>query len=717
MYGFACIVQRVGELPMLFPNLGPSYYDEKDKDILLRMETFYNQALTINLAFWGEADTDYRFYAGDQSLWNEIYGNLPFSQNRSFNFNRIRRVVDMVSGYQRRNRNSTTVIPIENADQDTADQFTEVLMWLDRQENISDTISRAFNGALVSGMSLLQVWSDYREDPISGNIKVSNHAYNTFMCDPFFREPDMSDCNGVWKRSYLTKREVISLLPSKADQIIDMYGNDNRDGKFQFQPESYNYGQTNLLTYDEYYYKDYRNQRLLIDTESGETVEWKSKDDEALRLFLATYPSIKMIKQEVPTVKLAIVVNGKVMYDGPQPLGIDSYPFIPVFAYFYPEIPYYNWRIQGMVRGLRDSQYLYNRRKIIELDILESQINSGWKIKENSLVNFDDAFLSGQGKPFVLKEEAQMTDVEKIAPGDIPPSMIQLSQLLGEEISQISGVNEELLGSAIDDKAGVLAMMRQGAGLTTLQKLFDQLDLSQKLLGKKLVEVIQNNFTPAKVKRIIAKEPTRQFYDKTFGRYDCAIEEGFNTTTQKQLQFAQMLQLRSTGVPIPPSALLQASTLQNKNELLRMIEIQEQAQQQIAQQQLQQQLQLQQAEVNLANATAAANESLGIERVSRVNENQALAVERQAQAKREEMSGLLDLTKALKEIEQIDITSLERLINLAKLAKDSDLISKEIQEPAKQLPLPESQLSPIPKPEAAPEAGIVPVQGLGGVQL
>ena len=699
---------------MLFPNLGSSIgYNDEHREILMRMETFYNQSLTINLAFWAEADTDMRFYAGDQSLWNEIYGNLSFAQNKSFNFNRIRRVVDMVSGYQRRNRNSTTVIPIENADQDTADQFTEVLMWLDRQENISDTISRAFNGAIVSGMSLMQVWMDYREDPISGNIKVTNHSYNTFMCDPFFREPDMSDCNGVWKRSYLSKREVISLLPDKSDEIIGMYGNDNKDGKFQFAPESYNYGQTNLLTYDEYYYKDYRNQRLLVDTQSGETVEWKHSDDDALRQFLGMYPTIKLIKQEVPTVKLAIIVNGKVMYDGPQPMGIDCYPFIPVFAYFYPEIPYYNWRIQGMVRGLRDAQYLYNRRKIIELDILESQINSGWKLKENALVNFDDAFLSGQGKPFVIKEDAQMTDVEKIMPADIPPSMIQLSQMLGEEISQISGVNEELLGSAVDEKAGILSMLRQGAGLTTLQKLFDQLDLSQKLLGKLMVQVIQNNFVPGKIKRILSKEPTKQFYDKTFGRYDCAIEEGFNTTTQKQMQFAQMLQLREAGVPIPPSALLQASTLQNKNDLVKMIEQQEQAQQQMQQQQMQQQMQLQQAEVNLANATASANESLGIERVSRVNENFQLAIERQAEAKKDETEAILNIMKSLKELEQIDISSLGKLVELSRLAKETELMGKP--QEVQQLPINEPSLSPV-EPQQAPNLPEMPPQGMAPQQ-
>ena len=111
-----------------------------------------------------------------------------------------------------------------------------------------------------------------------------------------------------------------------------------------------------------------------------------------------------MIEQDIPTVRLAIVVQGKVMYDGPKPMGIDNYPFIPVFAYYNPQLPYFPWRIQGVVRGLRDAQYLYNRRKIIELDILESQMNSGFNYKENALVNPHDVYTQqGQGRGLQLK--------------------------------------------------------------------------------------------------------------------------------------------------------------------------------------------------------------------------------------------------------------------------------------------------------------------------
>ena len=663
----------------LFPQLGPQYYDEKHRDILSRMESFYAESITINQSFWGEADTDTRFECGDQTLWNDMYGNLPANRRRQFNFNRIRRVVNMIGGYQRRNRKSTIVVPIENGDAETADQFTKVMMWINQQENLLETISDSFHGALVTGMNLLQVWVDYRSDPVSGNIKIDNCSYNSFLIDPFFRKADLSDCNSIWKRSFLTKRECISLLPDKADEIIGLYGNDSntRDAKFQFMPESYNYGMKNLLTYDEYYYRDYRLQKMLVDTQTGETLEWKSDNNDSLKLFLQQYPQVTVIEQEIPTVRLAIVVQGKVMYDGPNPMGTDKYPFIPVFAYYNPQLPYFPWRIQGVVRGLRDAQYLYNRRRIIELDILESQIASGWKYKENALVNPKDVFLSGQGRGLALKEEAAMTDVEQIMPPQIPPSMIQLSELLAKEVEQISGVNEELLGSAIDDKAGILSMLRQGAGLTTLQILFDELDRAQKLLGKVILDLVQTNFTPGKIKRILEEEPTPQFYSKAFGKYDAAVEEGLNTTTQKQMQFAQLLHLREVGVPIPDDLLLDASTLQNKKKLVEAVSQQAQQQQQAQQMQAQSAMKEQEARTNLANARAVADQGLGLERVSRIQENQALAEERRAAADKDDITGLLNLAKTLKELDTIDMQNVEKLINLSRMMHQFETVQKQ----------------------------------------
>jgi hypothetical protein len=680
---------------MLFRGIDNVYLNEPDRGILSRMEASYQEAITQNLTYWSQADTDTRFCAGDQSVWSELYGNVPSVRRRQFSFNRIQRVVNMIDGYQRRNRKSIIVTPVENADQQTADQFTEIMLWIAQQENMLETISDAFRGSLVTGMSWINPWMDYRMDPVSGNIRIDYIPYNAVLADPYFTKKDLSDCNYIYRRTYLSPQEVMSLYPEKADDIMSLPLNNGngRDGKFQYMPQTFGNSYRNLLAYDEYYYRDYRNQKLLIDTKTGEVMEW-SGENEDLEEFMRYYPQVIIQEHEIPTVKLAIVVQGKVFYDGPQPTGLDRYPFVPVLAYYNPQMPYYDYRIQGVVRGLRDAQYLYNRRKVIELDILESQVTSGFIYKADSLVDPRDIFLSGQGKGIALKQEAQMTDVQQIQPPQVPPSMMQLSEMLGKEIQEISGINEELLGSATDDKAGILSMLRQGAGLTTLQGLFDNLDVAQRELGQICIDLVQKNFTPGKVQNIIGKDkqPAPQFYNKAFGRYQSTIEDGINTSTQRQMQFAQMLHLKEVGVPIPDSAILEAATLQNKSELIKSIEQQQQQAQQMQQQQSQLEMAQLQAQINLANARAESDVSLGIERRSRVSENIQLSNERAAKAEEDRTDAMLNRIKALKEIEDVDLTQLQKIIQLAQILRQEELTqAKDVNAPGQQALTPQMQ--------------------------
>ena len=651
----------------LFPNINDSYYVEGDRNILKLMDYTYSKYITINQSFWSEADIDQRFKVGDQTLWNDIYGNLPAFRRRQFNFNRIRRIINMITGHQRQHRKSTIVEPIEGSDQQTSDQFSKLIFHSNSQANILHTISDAFEGALTTGMNLMALWMDYRNDPVNGDINVDNVSYNAYLIDPYFKKMDLSDCNSLWTRKYVSRTQAMQLLPGRSEEIEGMRGHGNRDGKFQFMPEAYSYGMEDLLIYDEFWYLDSRKQKMLVDGETGETLEWKGTPED-LEEFLRFYPNLIVTTNEIPTVKLAIVLQNRVMYNGPNPLGIDQYPFVPVWGYYEPEIPYFPWRVQGVVRGLRDAQYLYNRRRIIELDILESQINSGFYYKENALVNPKDVFLQGQGRGLALKAEASMDDVRKIEPAQVPPSMIQLSELLGKEIGEVSGVNEELLGAADDDKAGILSMLRQGAGLTTLQILFDQLDQSQKILGNLQLRLIQQNWTPGKVKRIINEEPSPQFYSRAFGKYDAVVTEGLNTTTQKQMQARQMLTLIESGIlqPVPKvlDELLEALSIQNKQEIMDAITESQQQEAQNAQQQQQVQVEVLKAQIADLKARAMANEGLGYERASRIEENRALAIERISEAQKDRDLGTLDRVKAVKELTEMDLSQLSHALQI-----------------------------------------------------
>jgi hypothetical protein len=649
----------------IFPNLNESFYTDDDKYLLDWAEDMYNKNITISQSNWAEQDIDLRFACGDQTVLADVYGSgaAPF-RRRQFSFNRVQRMINMVCGYQKQHRKSTMVTPVHVQDQQTADQMTKLLYYTNSHGNVLETISESFETSTIQGMGLLSTWIDYRKDCVNGEIVVDALAPAGVLLDSFCRKRDFSDCNMIWTRKYVSKKQLKTLLPGREKDLDLIRGSGGRDGKFMFQTESFNYGYQDLYIYDEIWRLDTRKQQMLVDTTTGECSEWRGKDAD-LRDFLQFYPQVILIDQEIPTVKLAIVVQGKVMYNGENPLHLDVYPFVPIWAYYTPNLNNFLLRTRGITRDVRDSQYLLNRNRIAILDIQESQINSGWKYKENALVNPKDVFMSGQGRGLALKAEAQMTDVEKIEAPTIPASMIQISEMLANEINQISGISEELLGSADDDKAGILSMIRQGAALTTLQGLFDNLDFAQKLLGKIHIQMIQQSFTPGKIQRILGEQPSEQFYNRSFGQYDAIVEEASLTSTQRQLALKQAVFLREMGVAIPSSYFIENMQIPEKDKLIKEIQATEEVQQSQAKELHDITIKQMQIDNETKLSYSDGQKALAAERMNKTRMDVAVAAERLSRAESDRAKATLDLIKAGKEIQGMDIEHLERAVAIA----------------------------------------------------
>jgi hypothetical protein len=313
---------------------------------------------------------------------------------------------------------------------------------------------------------------------------------------------------------------------------------------------------------------------------------------------------------------------------------------------------------------LRDAQYLFNRRKVTDLDILESQ-QQGIKAKKGALVTPDDVFNQGNGRALFIDPKFQMDDVQQMDIHPPAPSMLQMEQMLQDVMSRISGVNDTLLGTDINDKAGIISAMRQSSGITTLTRLFDQCDLSQKLCGEIMMEMVQKLWTYGKVKQVIGEEPTPEFDSKLFMKYGCKVVAGALTETQEQLQLQQLLYFREiTGIPIPSKVILEASTLQNKDELIRAIMEEEQAAKQQQEQAAQMQMQQMQVDNETKLSYARSQDGLALERKAKIQTDVAVAHDKLRKSRQEDTASLLNLVKTTKELKGMDVEQLERQVNI-----------------------------------------------------
>lgn len=652
-----------------------AYWIEKE------MDSVYNDSFTTYQTFQLQADIDTRFTMGDQSLYGRFYQNLVNPNEYQFNFNHMLKVVNMISGYQIRNRKSPQIIGQENSDDETASQLNEAMLWLFQKGDFYDYISEAYRQALITGFGAIELWLDPRTDPVSPDIKCSLKSYSSMIFDPYFRNKDMSDATFMWSRSYLTESEVNQMLPGREKDIASLRGQAGyKDEKFQYMLENWSLSQQrNFYAVDSYWHLCTRKSKFFIDIYSGEQMEIdEDLDEDLIKVFLKSNERLEIQERYIPTVKLALAVNGKVLYQG-NPLKIDRYPYIPFFGYLNSASPLFQIKIQGVMRSIRDIQFLYNRRKRTELDIIESRGTSTLKIMQGTLVDDRQAFQTGPGRALFIKRDAPqgMAGVEPLPPPQVGADMIQLSNQLKDEMVSIPGISEELMGTASDDIAGILSLLRQGAGLTTLRSLFDNVDYAQTLLTRTTLDLMQKHWQPSKIRRILNKEPTQEFKNKAFGKYDAICINGEYSAEQRQMEFVQLMELQKLGIPVPVERLVDSMVVQNKTELLKAIQQQQQVAQQAEQQKTQLELQQMQAQNELVKARALADSGLGVERISRIQENKMLAQERLSESQKNRENATLDLVKSLKELEEMDLNRIARVYELYKKLEEDQRLSAD----------------------------------------
>lgn len=650
--------------------------------IARELDDFWKESQALWQQWQYEADLDTKMYSGQQDYWNTFY-NVNYRNQKTLMFNKILRIINMIGGYQRDNRLATIVSPSDNDPDNgqTADQLTKVINWVMRQDQTYEKISDCFDGSNICGLNLLHIWMDYRKDPENGDIRSDRIPFSAFIMDNYWTKPDLSDCDRIWTRKYITTRQLESLLPDVKKDIPYLgKGYAAKDGKFQFLAQNWYQYQQEMYAYDEYWVKDTRETKKVLDTRTGEVIEWLGTRDQ-FRLLREFNPNVELIKASVDTIKLNVLVNNHLVYEEQRPWGLDRLPFAVSLCYHLPEAQNYAYRYQGVVRNIRDSQVELNRRRNRLLDVLDAQVQSGLMVKEDALVNPEDAFFQGPGKVLFFKQSANLaSDVAPVPPPPVAPGWMELIQTIEKEIMDIVGP-EELFAQNMSakDMSGVMMKLKMGAGLTGLRNIFDRLNQMQMYVGDIMNDLIMNNFGVGKIAQIIGGEPSELIRQSltpenqllkmatSVLKYNCVVEEGEMTSTQRQLQFLQAIQLREMGIPISNKYILEKSTLQGKKEIIDDIEQQEKQAQQLQQAQTEAQMQQQQVLTRSLEAKAQSDFALAEERKSEAVQKISLAKQEASQAIHQRAAAALDNAKALKELEDMDE---DRLIKLAHFVVD-----------------------------------------------
>lgn len=512
--------------------LPPASLREKAK--INKIMEKYEEAKSGWTKFFDEATTDYKYYLSDQ--WDS--DDLDEAAKRgipALSINNIKKPVDITSGYQRQNRSDIKAYPIEGGDDESAEVRSRLIKWVMSQRGAEFVLSDAFKDALICGIGWIQTYMEYDLDPFHGEMRIKKESPFNMIPDPHLIEKDFSDCSYLFRHSRVHRDILEQKFPEKAKYIKKLTTVHVGDGLKKDINVAMDLGD-NLMVL-EYWYRSYENVFFyFLPEEPSNMKEWEgTKADFAA--FMQENEDYEGIERNVMKIKLQILIEEQLLvYDGYSPEPMKDFPFIPIMCYYESAFDEWASKLQGLVRPLKDVQNEKNKRRSQIAQAVNTIPHSGWIFDKGAVDDIN--VLEDSGGSAQLIEINAGKRMDKIPSPEIPAAIITLEQMLKGDMTDIS-LNSELLGQMMEKgEAGISIQLRQKQGLAGIQEPFDNLSIATRMLGNKIIEVV-DTWNVAKTLRILGEDSPHHITKQEQEEIQLEQQQVMKQIEQMQQQYEQ----------------------------------------------------------------------------------------------------------------------------------------------------------------------------------
>jgi hypothetical protein len=538
------------------------------------------------------------FFAGQQ--WEA--GDLAYLKSvkrPALTINKIISTISNVMGAQIFNRTDTAFKPRnEGATAEVADALTKVYMQIGDNNQLTWVRSDVFADGIITSRGFYDIRLDFT-DSLRGEVRITQRNCKNVLID---NDADSYDPDG-WSDVIYTEWQslddielmygaaVADKLDKASSTIVDGAADDvylNRD-RFGL---SIPYGQSDSSEVAARHNRrirvlDYQWKRLdklthFVDVQTGDMRpvpdSWdRPRVDEYLRMNPDQAITTKLVKR----IRWTVVAGDEVLHDDWSPY--KHFTIVPYFPHFR------RGKTVGIVENLLGPQELLNKVSSQELHVVNTTANSGYKVKRNALQNMSAGELEQRGaQSGIVIELDDLNNLEKITPNPTPTGLDRISYKAEEHVKSISGVSDYMTGFAREDVSAKSVKANQAGGSSNLAKVQDNLNRTDYLMARNILDIVQEYYTEPRLVRITTDKMTNRtdtvqvnqttpegqvINDLTLGEYAVVITNQPDRDTFEETQFDQALRLRTeAGVQLPDKYLIQSSRLKDKAEIVQSME-------------------------------------------------------------------------------------------------------------------------------------------------
>ena len=611
-----------------------------------------------------------QYYRGQQ--WDAADVATLDDQGRpALTINTILPTINTVLGEQSTRRADIKFKPRGSGMQDVADVLTKVYMQVADNNKLDWTEAQVFADGLIQDRGWFDVRIDF-SDNFKGEVRITAKDPLDIIIDPDAKDYDPRHWNEIFETKWMSLDEIEEQYSQKAADKLRMisemgtsYGTDSMEYQEQRYGDTEEHEYSSNYAYNpeearivrsirviERQYYQLKDCMFYVDPVTGDErqipYDWGKKKREQF----ADDFGLHIVSKKVRKVRWTVTADRVVLFDDWSPY--KHFTLVPYFPYFRRGRPF------GMVRNLISPQEQLNKISSQELHIVNTTANSGWVVESGSLtgMNADDLEEHGAETGLVLEYNRGSSPPSKIPPNQIPTGLDRLGQKAAANIKQISGVSDSMLGTDGPEVSGIAIQQKQNRGILMIQVPLDNLTKTRQFLAEKILQLIQQYYTEERLIQITdeadpfkpsipvpinAMTPEGTIVnDLTLGEYDVVVDTMPARDTFDEVQFAEAIQLRQAGVPIPDDMIVEYSHLSQKAQIAdrirRMQGTGEPTEQEIQLQQFQLESQIRSTQLEIAKLEA---EVTNLQTSAALNVAKAQATEADPQLKIAELQSKL----------------------------------------------------------------------------
>lgn len=518
-----------------------------------------------------EAETDMRqkgveadlFFLGEQ--WPKEVQQARIMSNRPcLVINQLKKFTRQVTNDMRMNRPSVKVIPVSDADEETAEILEGMVRHIQVASNADIAYDTAGESSVRKGFGYFRVITEYcDENSFDQEIRIKRikNAFSVYF-DPNCQEPDYSDAKWCFIVEDMPKSEFKKKYPKA--EIGNMELSSTGDAE-----------------------KDWQNNKTVRVAEYFEVVD----EDDTLCLMMDGTSMLKsqmkgdaydvakqqgFIKRERETTRkkvlwrkisaIDILEGGKEGQEWPG-------KYIPVIPVLGEDLDVEGKRyVQGMIHDAMDAQRQYNYMSTAATEAAALAPKAPWVIAEGQIEGYERFWQNANVQQYShLPYKPTSIDGHLLPPPQRntaePPiaAMTALIQKANEDLKGVTGIFDAGLGNRSNETSGKAIMARQKEGDVANFNYIDNLSRAIRFLGKILVDLIPKIYDAPRIQQIVKEddtvetvhintplnengEPTEQdamakIYDLSAGKYDVTITVGPSFATKRQESADAMVSL------------------------------------------------------------------------------------------------------------------------------------------------------------------------------